>query len=84
MKFALFLSTKNIIFVYIPNISITPLHKAFLQYNSITQRVINFCLNVIVSCSLSSHIRITDEHCFMNELLFHFRGIRGHSYNELD
>jgi hypothetical protein len=73
-----------IFFSCIPNISITLLHKAFLQYNSITKHVINSCLNVIVSRNLGGHVRITDERCFMNELQFHFRGIRGRSYNELD
>jgi hypothetical protein len=90
MKFALFLSTKNImshllhqiekcfiIYIihfsfYIPNILITLLHKAFLQYNSITKRVIISCLNVIVNCSLRGHVHITDHH-LMNELLFNFK-----------
>jgi hypothetical protein len=52
-----------IFFFYIPNSSITLLHKEFLQYNSITKGVINSCLNVIVSCTLGGHFH---EHRFMN------------------
>jgi hypothetical protein len=58
------------IFFYILNNSITLVHKAFLQYNSITEHVINSCLNVIVSCTLGGHLGITDQHCFMNESCF--------------
>jgi hypothetical protein len=49
-----------------------------------SQRLINSCLDVIVSCTLGGHVHITDKCCFMNGLLFHFRRREGHSYNELN
>jgi hypothetical protein len=56
------------IFFYIQNISITLLHIAFLQYNSITMSV----ASVILNCSLGAHVHKRDHH-LMNELLFHFK-----------